>query len=420
MSSWRLSLFFCEFSNTIKCEGRAPADKTDAKKVSACLAEDNGSSGQWSEETISRYLSIGSRIEPIEIQSLLHAWECRFGRDSLIDNNTVLRAAVGATADNAELKTVLRILFLEQCSGLRTSIKSHTGKLSGNEPRTPAHIMKAVLIRESIFVHLTGLFGKWMSHLITAFSIENYVSAEYGIDADGTKRGDFDAKAEDAEDAEAESNHASSYKCSGPLETLLKGMIQNQFDRTLCIMAKETKSRAHVDLTTPGAKAIADAIAKIQELYDLDFPSPSVPAVQELVSHSSPGASSVTVQVHTGAAEQCDEATYTHGLKTWNNDVAQFEKKMVSQFLTSHIQFAVHNDKQVDSLTRKLGQLPLMKERKRKLFQLELANLQNVDWPMIKRQRKSMFHPVTGQDAEVVIDELIEVYCLFRTEDEKK
>ena len=92
-------------------------------------------------------------------------------------------------------------------------------------------------------------------------------------------------------------------------------------------------------------------------------------------------------------------------------DVVVYEKKMVGDFLHSHCQFAVHHVGEVESLKRKLGQLPLMKEKKRKLFQVELANLQNVDWPLIKKQRKSMFHPVTGQDADMVIDELIEVYC---------
>ena len=423
MSSWRLSIFFCEFSNTIKVEGRAPDAKTEAKKVSACLAEDNGSSGQWSEETISRHLSLGSRIESAGIQSLLHAWECRFGREALIDTNTVLRAAVGAAQDDTELMTLLQILFLEQCAGVRTAIKSYTGRGSNNEPRTPANIMKSVLIREAILTHLKSLFGN-MSHVIESYSVANYLSVAYGINDDGTKRDDFDENANDDEadeGAEGESNHASSYRCSSPLVTLLKGLVQNNFERTLCIMAKENnRAKAHVDLTTLGAKTIYDAIAKIQALYNLDFPSPIAPVVQELVSHSSPGASSVTVQVHASAVEEIDESTYTQGLKTWNNDVAAFEKRMVSQYLNAHIQFAIHNDNQVESLKRKLGQLPLMNEKKRKFFQLELANTQNVDWEMVKRQRKSMFHPVTTRDADDAITALVEVYSKFRTEDDKK
>ena len=172
------------------------------------------------------------------------------------------------------------------------------------------------MIKHNLFVHLKAAFEEMMSDVIDSYDTVQYVSDKYGIDADGTTRDGFDAQDDDNadEDADTAPKVASSYKCRGPLVTLMKLLATNQFDRTCCVMAKEDESKVHVDLTTQGAKPLHDAIRSIHELYVLDFPAPSAPAAQESVCHSSHGASEVTVQVRAGDAPLCDEATYNQAL----------------------------------------------------------------------------------------------------------
>ena len=156
-----------------------------------CMNEDNGGKGaRWSEELTGRYLSMSHRLDSEAIQSLLLSWECKCGRNTLIDSITVLRAATGTATDDAELKSILTTLFLEQCAGLRTSIKSNTSA-TNNDPRTPPNVMKALLIRQHLFVHLKGIFPKMADVIDSYGTTERYVRDRYGVNGDGSTEKDF-------------------------------------------------------------------------------------------------------------------------------------------------------------------------------------------------------------------------------------
>ena len=91
--------------------GRANDAKAEAKKLLHWITADNGKSPGRSEETISCNFYFGNRLDNAQIQSLCLTWEAKHGRNALIDNVRVLRAAAGSTPDDDEL-----YLILKQCS----------------------------------------------------------------------------------------------------------------------------------------------------------------------------------------------------------------------------------------------------------------------------------------------------------------
>ena len=85
-----------------------------------------------------------------------------------------------------------------------------------------------------------------------------------------------------------------------------------------------------------------------------------------------------------------------------------------------HIYFIVYDGTNIEDLKRKFHKIPLMQEKKRKLFQLEVSNTLSIDWPKLKKFRRSMFQPLNLQMDSESLDELSEIYSLFRTEDDAK
>ena len=431
MSSWRLCLFFADYLGELVAEGRAPGEKTDAKRLVKVMTEDGVKVQRWTEETLTRYIGLSKRVDVPSIRSLLLLWESRHARAGLVDTITVLRAFVGVTSDDNELLCILRTAFLEQCAGLRNQIKSYT---SNNDCRTPANVAKAVLIRHNLYIHLQKVFPK-LEGFIKTFEIDAFVGRTYGVQADGHIDDSFvpdpDADGDGSDDDDAAGDTAklkdslTSYQSRVLLGKLLKQLAKNKLERSLCCMAKETTSKAHVDLTTPGAKHIAATIRTIQDCYVIDFPAAPPSAAQKTcVTHGlSSGATStdvVMVQIAKDDDDIVDEAMYQALLQKWNDDVKAFEGHRILQYLLAHASFVVDDDGDVDKLKVKLMRLPVMHEQKRKLFQKEILNTHALDWPKLKKLRKSMFQPLCITLTSDDVQDLLDIYLTFRTEDADK
>ena len=140
-------------------EGRHAILATPGKRLLASLREDKVNGANWSEDTLGRYLQVGKRIEPQQLQALFMLWEATEQRNALIDNITVLRAITSTATTDADFAYVVEVLYYEQRARLRTDIKSIKQKgTTHNDSRTPTNIMKAILMRRCLFVHIKGIF----------------------------------------------------------------------------------------------------------------------------------------------------------------------------------------------------------------------------------------------------------------------
>ena len=105
-------------------ENRHPGQGSPVQRLLASLIEDKVQGANWTEDTLSRYVLVGKRIEPPRLQELFMLWEALEQRNALIDNVTVLRA-IGATATtDDDFAYLVEVLYYEQRARMRTEIKS--------------------------------------------------------------------------------------------------------------------------------------------------------------------------------------------------------------------------------------------------------------------------------------------------------
>ena len=116
-------------------------------------------------ELVTWYLALGKRLCNPEVVMLLQRWEFLEKRNVLVDNISILRQAVSAAVTDADLIYAMQHLFLEQRSGMRTAMTCNT-----KNAFNASNVVKAILIRRNIYVHLANTFPK------CADAIEVYAS----------------------------------------------------------------------------------------------------------------------------------------------------------------------------------------------------------------------------------------------------
>jgi len=178
---------------------------------------------------------------------------------------------------------------------------------------------------------------------------------------------------DDAADEEAGEGPLSSYKSRPPLERFLKSLMSNKFERVICSMVKSSGgSHRTLDLTSDEAKLIKTSPDEITALYLADFPvlpSTSKPGV---VTHSTPhldGAENnqAVLTVVTQEAPLTEEE-YKLQLNEHQTSVAEFERMKLDAYVTNRVAIVTDTLTTNEGLKRKLQQVPLMAEKKRKLF----------------------------------------------------
>ena len=389
--------------------------KGEADVLMQVLKEDKVDTTGWSSDTCRRYLVVGRKLGIPPLKNLLIRWEMFEARDCLVDGIAALRSVTQAASLDEDYGYILEVLFMEQRSRIRTTL-CRKGNL------TVPVIMKALLMRRGIWVHLKMLFPKF-DELITSYSGNDFYLREYGTSPDGTRDPAFADKLEgsDSDDDGAEKKvpegDTSSYKSRAPLMRLCSRLAKNLFERTLACMVTDAVKGApstHVDLTSTAATKLRVAINGVKVLYDMDFPVVAQ-QVQSTVIHRPSQSSPHEVHVHVTAAID-DEETYKTKLADWNAAVAHYADQEQENFLHGHCTLVVNDDQ----LKRKLRRIPILNEKKRKLFNLEAQNMKPLDWDRIKRRKKSMFQPTTETIEEDDATLLIEVYNHCKTVDEDR
>lgn len=153
-------------------------------------------------------------------------------------------------------------------------------------------------------------------------------------------------------------------------------------------MGVQIRSQATVDLAGQSAKPINQQIQAIQLAYQQDYPS-AFPnqAVKTLTDEGNSAVTPVVVQLAKERSAITSESEYVNAHSAWTAEVAAHEVKAVTEFLAAHIDIVVDDQADPSKLRGKLQKIPLMKERRHKLFVQEFSLMKPVNWPALKRQR---------------------------------
>ena len=87
----------------------------------------------------------------------------------------------------------------------------------------------------------------------------------------------------------------------------------------------------------------------------------------------------------------CDERSYNTQLAKYEEAVAVFNDNTLERYVQSRVILIVDDQKDTDKMMRKMNPIPLLKEKKRKLF-LHSENVEPTPaWDRIKRRKMSVF-----------------------------
>lgn len=167
-SAFRRCLYLAELQQDLQREGRFADVKSDAEMMLKLFKEEqvklNGCARNWNTDTLRRYLAVGRRLAIPEVKKLMMQWEYLEKRGGILDGVTILRAVIQATSSDAEVLYIVQTLFMEQRCKLRDQRSVAC--------RTPGLLMKAVLLRRNLLLHLRATFPEFASTLDEALSLQ--------------------------------------------------------------------------------------------------------------------------------------------------------------------------------------------------------------------------------------------------------
>jgi hypothetical protein len=336
------------------------------------------------------------------VVTLLQRWEFLEKRKVLVDNISILRQTVSATSTDADLVYALQHLFLQHRSGMRTALTCNSKNVLNT-----SNVVKAILVRRAIYVHLTNTFPK------CADAIEEYASFTFykthksvditglRIGGDCSDGGDADAGADGggdggddvadgADDAAPPTGPNSVHYSRQLLIKFCHALASGRHERTLIKMCKDITTNT-LDLTSPNAKPIKDVIASVLAYYTNDYAV--VADKPSVVVHASLG-SNVSVQV---VADELTDVTYKEKLSAWEQHVKKYEEDRCNEYLHSHMLGYVIDNCDDDG-TRVAGKVKKLidaagvgKGVKRKLFLHDELTARPADWKKAKKERRSVF-----------------------------
>ena len=410
VSGWRKCIFLNDYVDRVESEGRHSDAKSPAERLMKAMAEDCAQIEEWNADTLGRYLQVGRRVAEENVRKWLIIWETTFKRNTLLDGIMLLRACVGVTNDDDELARLLQTLFLDQRCGLKKTLKI-------KEKCSPAIVFKAYILRARLFVHLRMCFPKF-ADVVDLYGSDAFYLKEYGIDEYGNFTADHkevpdDDNPEDSDDNVDTEAGITTYKSRRMLIDLCRALSKHKFERTLIGMAQNSRAAAGghtLDLTASAAVLLNKQIKDIQQNYDDEFrvaASPTEPQPQVLIHNNS-----LAVQVD---APPLDEGSYKEKLAEWNLQVDGYVDAALDSFVQSHVALLVDDLSDTDRLKRKAAGLPLLKEKKRKLFLHDDCVASQVNWDKIKRRKMSMFSFMNRSMTADDLDPIKELYVAGKT-----
>ena len=428
MSCRRKCLLLCKLVDQAKTEKIRGADVKDAvdadilRKVLEINQFDVKKT--WNQETSRRYLSLGRRIADVRFTSLLDLWEYHEARYALVDGIAVLRGLAAATSDNDELYWILKTLFLEQRSGMRS-------KLVGSETSVKA---KALLLRRAAMMHMhQSMFPKFSAEIKELMDWKYY--KEYrNCEETGKTIGELQPEPEEgAEDEELDDEPGeafaglTSYTSRLPLLQLCKKLMRNTMERTFMSMVREqekdTRGAAGVqlNLTMASAQPLVRSFNLIETAYKADF-APEANAAAKAAAQAdasstivhADGGMSATIVVSNRIA---DDREYKQRLEEWNQRVADHMDQEYKNYVTNRVTLVVEDPSgNSDAAVKKLQKLPVVaSERKRKWYVYDEHVARPFDWATCKRLRRTIFHPTETDFEGGDLDGMLEVYSKTRT-----
>ncbi len=300
LSAWRKCRLLVSLSDAARAEGRCATAPAEAERMIALFTEEHIQLKGWNVDTMRRYLAVGRRLDEPELHTLRQKWELVCERATYVDGITALRNVVAVATTSADLHYLLQTLFREQVCGIRGAQPGSDKRRGHHAANTAQNIMRALLLRRALFVHLKKTFPKH-SDILQPFDTPQFYKDTYGMEESGNRGGD-----EDVNDAEAEEEtedvveDVSTYESRTPLLKLCLSLAKNKMEIVLATMAKDVEG-AVLDLTHPAATPITQQLAWIKTLYDQDFPQEKLPANVGVVEHAcqdnAGGSESVSVKV---------------------------------------------------------------------------------------------------------------------------
>ena len=133
---------------------------------------------------------------------------------------------------------------------------------------------------------------------------------------------------------------------------------------------------------------------KVEELYAKDFPA--VPEPTAVVRTVAPSTTAKPIEVLTQAAAIVRQEEYDEKLKVWTESVEKYEKHEREKYVRNRVEIVQDACTDLDRLKGKLGRVPALNEKKRKVFVYDDTNKRPLDWDRLKRRKKSMHVPHLG------------------------
>ena len=429
MSAVRMTKYLTKMADQIVEEKLFATKKTNAEKLMAMLETEAIAKG-WNLDTLKRYLSIGRRLEVPAVANLMDKWEFFHKRNTVVDSISSLRAIVGACDTDDELAYVMKTLFLEQQCGLQTP--GTFKKLA-----TPVNVTRAILLRSIIFKHMATKFPLFAKHIEEIGSFQFYKNY-FGVTEDGGRYEDWtgapsklpETDAYDESDCETvgddsamhnDQDDLSSYKSKGPIRLFCEKLMCGRLEHPLLRLTEQCHARRMrnvLDLTVKNT--ITSEIQRLTKLYEDDnrvFPSaadtappaPPAPPASQIVAGTVAGTVLMSNTIQT-------QAEYMEKLQVWKDRVDKAEDDAHQQFLNARLAWVV-----ADTMEKQISKaqgLSVVSEKKRKLFYMDYAVSQPLDWDRVKKHRQSCVKfPI---NAEYSYDDFFQAYAKCRTEDAEK
>ena len=177
----------------------------------------------------------------------------------------------------------------------------------------------------------------------------------------------------------------------------------------MCKIASTTFfSTTRLDLSIAEAshlkKLIADVVAQYEEDFK-DVPQPSfgtADASDRLPADKIPTVTMDEVPLNT--------ISYKGELKKYEETTTDHKKRKIDDYIIDNAKLIIDDGSDLEKRKRKLAALPVMSEKRRKLFVKDFMIGQPIGWETVKTKHQSMFDPVRPKIDEEVMDPIFEVY----------
>lgn len=182
----------------------------------------------------------------------------------------------------------------------------------------------------------------------------------------------------------------STYQCYSKLVSFCTQLMKNSLEPLMCKLSQNYVPGKTLDLSTGETARLREILEDIEAKYNMDFPPETQPRVAHKITHTV-GDEGDKLEVTTVATvESVDE--YKAQLALFNERAAAHEADSIKEFIDTRIVLMV--DALEPNKTRiadRLHRLPLLREKKRKLYVYDVNLDGPLNWTKIKKRGLSVW-----------------------------